>query len=134
MTPLLSEIGLPLDLIGAAMLAFGLFRPTKPRSAGWQRSPWEASQDQAFGAVGFVFLACGFTLQALSNLGLGHVEQTAAADVAPLITLLAGAALAYVLYGLVYIWRFPREYRRSGDGVPPPRRREGWRFWAFTQQ
>jgi hypothetical protein len=42
MTPLLSEIGLPLDLIGAALLAFGLFRPSKPLYPGWQRSPWEA--------------------------------------------------------------------------------------------
>lgn len=57
MTPLLSEIGLPLDLIGAALLAFGLFRPSKPLYPGWQRSPWEASEDQAYGAVGFLSLA-----------------------------------------------------------------------------
>jgi hypothetical protein len=136
LTPLLSEIGLPLDLIGAAMLAFGLFRPPKPISAGWQRSPWEASQDQAFGVVGFVFLAAGFTLQALSNLGLGHVTQTAAADAAPLIVLVVGSGLAYLLYGAVYIWRFPREYARAaGDAARPVRRHaRGWRFWAFAEE
>lgn len=135
MTPLLSEIGLPLDLIGAAMLALGLFRPTKPHYPGWQRSPWEASQDQAFGVVGFLFLACGFTLQALSNLGVGKVPETPAADIAPLITLAAGACLAYVLYGLVYIWRFPREHRRVRDEGPPVhRQRQGLRFWAFVEE
>jgi hypothetical protein len=134
LTPLLSEIGLPLDLIGAAMLALGLFRPMKPLYPGWQRSPWEASQDQAFGVVGFLFLACGFTLQALSNLGVGKVTETAAADIAPLITLVAGICVAYLLYGLVYIWRFPREYRRALDEAPPVRRRrQGLRFWAFAK-
>jgi hypothetical protein len=134
LTPLLSEIGLPLDLIGAAMLAFGLFRPSKASYPGWVRSPWEASQDQAFGVVGFAFLAVGFTLQALSNLGLGHVPETAAADIAPLMTLLAGTLLAYLLYGLVYMWRFPREHRRARDAVPAVhRRRQGLRFWAFAE-
>jgi hypothetical protein len=135
MTPLLSEIGLPLDLIGAALLAFGLFRPSKPLSPGWKRSPWEASEDQAYGVVGFVFLAVGFILQALSNLGLGKVPETPTADIAPLIALLGGTLLAYALYGLVYIWRFPREYRRAREGAPPPhRRRAGLRFWAFAEE
>jgi hypothetical protein len=135
LTPLLSEIGLPLDLIGAAMLAFGLFRPSKASYPGWVRSPWEASQDQAFGVVGFVFLAVGFTLQALSNLGLGKVPETATADIAPVLVLCAGTVLAYLLYGLVYMWRFPREYRRSRDEAPPMRRRrQGLRFWAFAEE
>jgi hypothetical protein len=135
LTPLLSEIGLPLDLIGAAMLAFGLFRPSRAPHPGWQRSPWDASQDQAFGVVGFVFLAAGFTLQALSNLGVGKVPETPTADIAPLITLLAGSLLAYVLYGLVYTWRFPREYRRARQDAPPlRRRRQGVRFWAFVEE
>jgi hypothetical protein len=134
MTPLLSEIGLPLDLIGAALLAFGLFRPSKPLYPGWQRSPWEASEDQAYGAVGFVFLACGFVLQALSNLGLGKVPETPASDIAPVIALLAGTLLAYLLYGLVYIWRFPHEHRRTREDAPPVhRRRQGIRFWAFAE-
>jgi len=135
-TPLLSEIGLPLDLIGAAMLAFGLFRPSKASYPGWVRSPWEASQDQAFGVVGFVFLAVGFTLQALSNLGLGKVPETPASDIAPVIALLAGTLLAYLLYGLVYIWRFPHEYRRGAreDAPPVHRRRQGLRFWAFAEE
>jgi hypothetical protein len=134
-TPLLSEIGLPLDLIGAAMLAFGLFRPSKASYPGWQRSPWEASQDQAYGVVGFAFLAIGFILQALSNLGIGKVPETAAADTAPLLALLTGTLLAYALYGLVYIWRFPREYRRAREDAPPVnRRRVGLRFWAFGEE
>ncbi len=135
MTPLLSEIGLPLDVIGAALLAFGLFRPSKPHYPGWQRSPWEASEDQAYGAVGFFFLACGFLLQALSNLGLGKVPETPAADIAPVIALLVGTFLAYVLYGVVYIWRFPHEYRRTREDAPPiHRRRQGLRFWAFAEE
>jgi hypothetical protein len=135
LTPLLSEIGLPLDLIGAAMLAFGLFRPSKASYPGWVRSPWEASQDQAFGVVGFVFLATGFTLQALSNLGVGKVPETPAADIAPVMVLCAGTLLAYLLYGLVYIWRFPREYRRAREDAPPiQRRREGLRFWAYAEE
>jgi hypothetical protein len=133
LTPLLSEIGLPLDLIGAAMLAFGLFRPSRASYPGWVRSPWDASQDQAFGVVGFVFLAVGFTLQALSNLGIGKVQETATADMAPVIVLFAGTLLAYALYGLVYIWRFPREYARAREDAPPVhRRREGLRFWAYA--
>ena len=135
MTPLLSEIGLPLDLIGAALLALGLFRPAKPVQSGWLRSPWETSQDQAYGVVGFAFLAFGFILQALSNLGLGKVPETPTADLAPVIALLAGTCLAYVLYGLVYIWRFPREYRHAREENPPiRRRRQGWRFWAFVEE
>ena len=134
MTPLLSEIGLPLDLIGAALLALGLFRPARPFQPGWQRSPWDTSQDQAYGVVGFVFLACGFTLQALSNLGIGKVPETAAADSAPLIALLAGICIAYLFYGLVYMWRFPREYKRARNEDPPMRRRrQGLRFWAFAE-
>jgi hypothetical protein len=134
LTPLLSEIGLPLDLIGAAMLALGLFRPTKPIHPGFSRSPWEASQDQAFGVVGFTFLASGFTLQALSNLGIGHVHETALVDAAPVITLGAGFCVAYAMYGLVYMWRFPREYARERNDQSVHRRREGWRFWAFTDR
>jgi hypothetical protein len=135
MTPLLSEIGLPLDLIGAALLAFGLFRPSKPPYPGWQRSPWEASEDQAYGVVGFAFLAVGFILQALSNLGVGKVPETPTADLAPVIVLFAGTLLAYLLYGLVYIWRFPREYARAReDARPLHRRRQGVRFWAFAEE
>jgi len=134
LTPLLSEIGLPLDLIGAALLAFGLFRPSKPVRPGWQRSPWEASEDQAYGVVGFVFLAIGFILQALSNLNVGKVHETSSADAAPLVVLLVGCVLAYVLYGLVYIWRFPHEYKRAREDAPPVhRRRQGLRFWAFAE-
>jgi hypothetical protein len=134
LTPLLSEIGLPLDMIGAAMLAFGLFRPSRASHPGWQRSPWDASQDQAFGVVGFVFLAVGFILQALSNLGVGKVPETPTADIAPVIVLFVGTLLAYLLYGLVYVWRFPREYRRAReDPRPVHRRRQGLRFWAFAE-
>ena len=135
MSPLLSEIGLPLDLIGAAMLALGLFRPTKPHHPGWQRSPWEASQDQAFGAVGFMFLATGFILQALSNLGVVHVRETSLVDAAPVIALASGVCVAYLLYGLVYIRRFPQECARMrGDQPPPQRQPRGWRFWDFPQE
>jgi hypothetical protein len=51
------------------------------------------------------------------------------------IALFAGTLLAYLLYGLVYMWRFPREYRRAREDAPPlQRRREGLRFWAYAEE
>jgi hypothetical protein len=55
--PLLSAIGLTLDLIGAMFLVFGLFRHGNANRQGWERSPEEVARDGAFGVVGGLFLA-----------------------------------------------------------------------------
>src|ERR671924_416119 len=113
MTPLLSLVGLGLDLVGAAMLALGLFRPTRVLTLGWSRSPPDASADWAFGSVGFVFLASGFVLQGLSSLGLGKVDAESCAILAGVAAVMGGRLIAYLLYGLVYLWRFPKACAQS---------------------
>ncbi|HSD23094.1 MAG TPA: hypothetical protein VLB79_02075 [Solirubrobacterales bacterium] len=48
MVSLFSVIGLAFDLVGAGMLALGLFRPAKLLHPGGLRSPETAAEDQAY--------------------------------------------------------------------------------------
>jgi hypothetical protein len=135
---LLSVIGLALDLIGAGMLALGLFRgAARSTWGGYVRSPETAAEDQAYGIVGFLFLAGGFTLQALSAFGLGKVHHAWLGIVGGIAALVVGVAVAFLLYGVVYIIRFPKvrePLRTEGEAWPAMHReRRGWRFWTFEQ-
>jgi hypothetical protein len=130
---LLSVIGLAFDLVGAAMLALGLFRGTKPLLPGYLRPPDAAAEDQAYGAAGFLLLAVGFILQALSAFDLGRTDCTCWGILGGVAGLLVGAAAAYLLYGVVFIWRDQREIAAVESWPPMHRERQGLRFWTFVE-
>jgi hypothetical protein len=49
----LSAVGLAFDLVGAAVLVFGLFRPALPLTyGGWKRTVHESASDAGFGVAG----------------------------------------------------------------------------------
>jgi hypothetical protein len=134
----LSIIGLTLDLIGAGLLAFGLFRHTEVASimSGTSRPPEEAASDQAYGWAGFLLLGSGFVLQGLTQIGVGPSGSMCEKAIAAVCALVGGAVLAYLIYGIAFTWRLQAEVRRlretSSLNVREVRRkRRGLRFWAF---
>jgi hypothetical protein len=139
LTSLLSVVGLALDLIGAGALALGLFRGViRTTWNGYNRSPETAAEDQAYGVVGFLFLAAGFALQALSAFGLGKVDHACTGIVGGVAALVVGTGSAYVLFGFVYILRFPRLRTQARSEKEDPlrpvhRERRGRRFWTFVE-
>src|SRR5215204_3316320 len=74
---LLTALGLSLDIVGAWVLAIGLFRGeerirTGPLGASVVgRSQRAAARDRSYGAVGGAFLTLGFLGQILGDLGIG---------------------------------------------------------------
>jgi hypothetical protein len=59
--------GLSLDIIGAFLTVFGLFRHPAPLTLGWTRDPLTSSADRAFGTVGGLWLVSGFVLQIIGT-------------------------------------------------------------------
>jgi hypothetical protein len=114
---MLPTIGLACDLIGALTLARGLFRHAERLYPGFGRWPTTAAEDHAYGTVGGLFLAAGFTGQALPNLGVTWHGTPAEARTAAAIALAAGTLLALVAYGLLYAAFLRRELRRVNDGT-----------------
>lgn len=94
--------GLALDIIGAALVAFGLFRHPRLSYPGWRRSPDEAAADRAYGTTGGTFLLLGFTGQLLGAAGLG-ASGTARTVASAVVALVVGMVAAYGGYGLAYI-------------------------------
>jgi hypothetical protein len=101
----LSTIGLVLDLIGALVLARGLFRGAVPSTYGLPiRSLEDVAADRAYGVVGGGFLVAGFCLQVTATI-LHTGRSSAGAEVeAAAGTLVGGAALAIGLWRVANAW------------------------------
>jgi hypothetical protein len=106
---MLSAIGLALDIIGAYLLAKGLFRHSVPLYPGWSRDPYTAGQDRAYGTVGLLFLVSGFALQGLSSLGLQPAADTATEVTVAALALSVGILVAFVLRELAVFVFLNRE-------------------------
>jgi hypothetical protein len=95
----LSTIGLVLDLIGALVLARGLFRGPVSSTYGLPiRSLEDVAADRAYGVVGGGFLIVGFCLQVVANIlhtGRSSAEAKIGAAAA---TLVGGTAVAVGLW------------------------------------
>lgn len=128
---MLGVVGLALDVVGAAVLAIGLFgNPTGLFPSNFLRTPGEAASDQASGITGLLFLASGFAAQATPALGWNpFAHDPVAARVAGCIALGVGAILAWLVYECVRRWRFSVERRwvlanlfpnGADDELPPP--------------
>ncbi len=124
---LLSVIGLGLDLIGASMVALGLFRPASSLYPGAGRRPSTAAADQAFGGVGVVFLICGFATQACPEMGVDHPSGSATPAAAMTLGMGGRASIPLVwarLYGSVSPRGRPAtaSENRAPSGRPQARR------------
>lgn len=131
---MLPLIGLVLDLIGAFALTRGLFRHSVPLVTGYRRHPHDAAEDHAYGVVGFIFLASGFTCQALPSLGATWNATACEARLAAIITLVGGSILAYVGWGLAYVVLVRRELRHANAKWPDLAQSATWqprlrKFW-----
>jgi hypothetical protein len=133
MRHVLSAIGLALDLVGAITVVVGLFRPPRPLFPGWSYAPDDAARDSAFGVVGASLLSCGFTLQSMTYCGVRWPGSHREAIAASIIAGAAGAALAFVAYGLTFliILRRRQHYARTHFDLDfrVKRERSGLRFW-----
>jgi hypothetical protein len=106
----LSIIGLSLDVVGAVVLVFGLFRPVGLSTYGGDyRPPEDVARDASFGLIGAPLLALGFVFQSLTYFHLRY-------GVAPLwgltiaaMTITGAAIAAWIAYRLMY----PRLLRRA---------------------
>ena len=132
-----SAIGLTIDLVGAFVLARGLFRHSLPLYPGWSRSPDAAAEDHAYGAIGFGCLAVGFACQALPAFGANWPGGPESARTAAVITLVLAGMAAYIGYGVAYIALLRREVRFAnrtfssamGEHVTRTWRPRMTRFW-----
>jgi hypothetical protein len=115
----LIALGLALGVVGAAVLALGLFRPSKPLYPGWSRDPLQAATDQAFGITGFLFLGVGFLLQALPLFGVHATECAEAAGIAAAAGLLGGGFVPWVAGEALRAWRFYREKEYTAKTYTP---------------
>lgn len=131
-------VGLACDLVGAAVLAIGLFRHSKALYSGSSRSPEEAAEDQAYGITGFVLLAAGFGLQALPSFGANWSGSPCDAAIAGAVTLAVALVVAWLMYGATFLLRFrsERRYFNKYEGTWPEyrRRRKSYRFWRLEWQ
>jgi hypothetical protein len=112
----LSVIGLACDLVGATVLARGLFRPASRYFPAFGRSPKLAAEDWAYGIVGALLLAAGFTGQALPALGVIWRGTTSERRDAAAVALGVAVLAAVYGYGLAWTWAFRREVRRANKG------------------
>src|SRR5207248_7576929 len=99
--PMLSVVGLCLDIIGALALILGLF--THARIPTWgdvgQRTPEDIAHDVGFAIVGGVLLTLGFVFQSLTYLNVSVETTRACTLTAGLATLVGACLFAYVVYG-----------------------------------
>jgi hypothetical protein len=116
---MLSALGLALNVVGAAVLSIGLFRPSRALFAGWARNPLTAATDYAFGATGFGFLAAGFLLQALPHFGVQATNCVGASELAAAVGLIAGGMLAWVLCEVLRAFFFVGEKAYAAKSYQP---------------
>jgi hypothetical protein len=131
----LSVIGLALDLVGAVVLAVGLFRPARPTFPGYAYAPDDAARDAAFGVAGATLLGAGVVFQSLPYFGIGPSPCGAWVNAAAwVIALVAGAVYALVAYEITHRLVFDRRraegLRKWGSEMDyPVDRRRGLWFW-----
>jgi hypothetical protein len=105
MGTVLATIGLVLDLLGALVLARGLFRGAVPSTYGLPlRSLEDVAADRAYGVVGGGFLIVGFCLQVAANILHTGRSSAEAKTEAAAGTLVGGAVLAIGLWRLANSW------------------------------
>lgn len=116
---MLPAIGLTLDLIGAAVLAYGLFRyPRALRWDGWTYSPKDATRDQAFGITGGLLLAIGFVGQALPSFGVSLDASAYRTLMVAGLTFAVGLVGAVAVYSLSLHLAYPAKRRRAEQESP----------------
>jgi hypothetical protein len=133
---MLTTVGLALDIIGAFLLLRGLFRAPRPLAPGWAYSPLDAATDMAYGTIGGLFLGVGFVGQILGNGAPAlPLARTVAVSV---VVLIAGAVLAYVLFGVSVILAISgvQPWVARQPGMKELRTRWVWRprlrkFWRY---
>lgn len=136
---MVTVLGLVFALVGAAALGCGLFAYAQPAAdRGFHRSPAEYAHDAAFAVVGATFLGVGFFLQALPYMGISHYTRHWVTAVFALVALVVASAIAFVVYGLLFIAFHAVEARRFAAEYPTipydaRRRRHGVRFWTQEQ-
>ena len=141
---MLTIIGLSLDVVGAGVLAIGLFRHSQQLFPGWARDPVEAVSDYASGITGFGFLAVGFVLQGIGALAAGGRPSVWGGLVAGLLTVVVGAVAASIIFESLRAALLPVEKARAVESYP--RRYQfdphwarigGWpmpRLWRLTAE
>jgi hypothetical protein len=126
----LSAAGLPIDLVGAVLLALGLFCPPRMLYPGYVRSSLDAAEDWGYGVGGASLLATGFVLQSLQYLGVRHDTSAGKNAVAAGTALVVAAGVGYVLFGVAYVaaveW-----YKRHGHDHGLAFRPGFPRFWRY---
>jgi hypothetical protein len=115
---MLTVIGLGLDVVGAGVLAIGLFRPSQPLLPGWSRDPVEAVSDYASGITGFGFLATGFLLQGIAALSVGNPPAVLCGLLVGTLTLVIGTAAASITFEYARAKLLPGEKARAGQSYP----------------
>lgn len=128
---MLTIIGLSLDVVGAGVLAVGLFRPSKQLFPGWSRDPFDAVSAYASGFTGFGFLAGGFLLQGIAVLAGGDPPAVWAGLLVAALTLVVATVAASITFEGARAALLPREKTRAG--APYPRRLRFDPHWARIQ-
>lgn len=105
----LTAFGLAIDIVGAWVLAVGLFRgqeavPLFPGAVGVRERP-AVVKDRTYGVVGGFLLTAGFLFQFLGDLGVGPPDDRDRAVMLGLGGLAAGSAMAAGLLPAVWcVW------------------------------
>lgn len=110
---MLTIIGLSLDVVGAAVLAIGLFRPTQPATMGMPvRDSLVVAADRASGITGFAFLASGFVLQGVASATICRPPSLFHAAEGGLLSVLLGTVLAWLIFENLRALLFADEKRQ----------------------
>jgi hypothetical protein len=134
---MLSAIGLACDLVGAIMLAVGLFRLPRPTMRQWEYTPEDAAKDSAFGIAGASLLAFGFISQCLPYVGVTVHASAGSTRIAVVAALAVASLYAYLAYGISFIVVFNKRLRWAEQQHPSITPRFRWtpkfpRVWAFV--
>jgi hypothetical protein len=132
---LLPAVGLTFDVVGAVLLTLGLFTHSRGLYPGLVTAPDDVARDAAFGFTGALLLVGGFVLQSFQYFGFAHQHSRCTTITAAVLGLVGSILLAWVVYGLAYIWKFGREVRwvnaQDWEIILPVarRKRNRLRFW-----
>jgi hypothetical protein len=106
-------------VVGAGVLAIGLFRSSEPLLLGWSRDPLQAAADYAFGVTGFLFLASGFALQSLPLFGVHASKCGRTAALVAAGGLVGGAAVAWIACEVLRVYFFRGEKAYAARSYQP---------------
>jgi nitrate/nitrite transporter NarK len=117
-----SAVGICIDMIGAVVLVFALYKRSAPLAPGDARTPAEFAHDLAIGFSGAVLLVAGFAFQLAAAFGYQHHRPRETV----LYACLAAFAIAPLVGWLVYRGARPiaedweRSHRPRSEGDQPP--------------